>query len=77
MYFDICALNTSIMPYYQGQAFFDIYHQSTPFKKEITLDEYFEDGRTFGKRRIVLDWEVDEIRASGNQLFIKLVYSAW
>ena len=45
------------------------------FKKEITLDEYFEDGRTFGNRRVVLQGEVDEIRVSGNNLFINLISS--
>ena len=33
-----------------------------PFKKEVTLDEYFEDGRTFGNRRVVLEGEVDQIK---------------
>ena len=46
-----------------------------PFKKEITLDEYFEDGRTFGNRIVVLEGKVDEIRVSGNNLFINLISS--
>ena len=46
-----------------------------PFKKEITLDEYFEDGRTFGNRRVVLEGEVDQIKMAGNDLFIGLISS--
>ena len=44
-------------------------------KKEITLDEYFEDGRTFGNRRVVLEGEVDQIKIAGNDLFIGLISS--
>ena len=46
-----------------------------PFKKDITLDEYFEDGRTFGNRRVVLEGEVDQIKMAGNDLFIGLISS--
>jgi hypothetical protein len=45
------------------------------FKKEISVDEYFEDGRAYGKRRVILEGEVDQIKMAGNDLLIVLISS--
>ena len=45
------------------------------YKKEISVDEYFEDNLLYGKRRLVLNGEVDKIKVVSYELQITLVSS--